>query len=112
MAKPSIFKNPINHPISNNEVKNRVEESDLKKENKSVNEKKEKLFENNIKQKINAIFNSSNYIYKADVKITTKDDTFKKRIIGMHNDNLITIDNELIPINTIIDIETEKKDPN
>lgn len=59
----------------------------------------------NINQKINAIFNSSNYIYKADVEITLKDGKIMKRIVGKNGTHLITMENELIPISDVIDIE-------
>lgn len=60
----------------------------------------------NINQKINQIFNASNYVYKADVVIKLKGgNTLNKRIIGKNNIHLITMDNELIPITDIIDIE-------
>ena len=61
----------------------------------------------NINQKINDIFSSSRYVYKADVKITLKDGVISKRIVGKNNSHLITIDNELIPIADIKDIEYE-----
>ena len=57
-----------------------------------------------IEQKIFNIFNSKDYIYKADVTIVTDTQTLKKRIIGKNNNNLITIDNEYIPISIINDI--------
>ncbi len=60
----------------------------------------------NVSQKINKIFNASNYIYKADVKIKLKDgSTLNKRVIGKNKLYLITMENELIPITDIIDIE-------
>lgn len=64
-----------------------------------------KLKGKNINQKINEIFNSSNYIYKADVKLTLKNGTVTKRIVGRNTTHLITIDNELIPLTDIIDVE-------
>ena len=57
-----------------------------------------------IEQKIYNIFKSPTYIYKADVIIITSDGKLEKRIIGKNKDNLITIDNEYIPINIIKDI--------
>ena len=57
-----------------------------------------------IENKINNIFNSPNFIYKADVNILTDKGLIKKKIIGKRNGYLITIDNETIPINTIKDI--------
>ena len=58
----------------------------------------------NINQKINAIFNSRNYIYKANVIIHTKTDTLKTTIVGRNSNYLITNNNELIPIMDILDI--------
>lgn len=58
-----------------------------------------------IETKINNIFKSPNYIYKIDVIIETDNATLNKRIIGKNKTNLITIDNEYIPINNIKDIK-------
>ena len=58
----------------------------------------------NINQKINEIFNSRNYIYKANVVIEMKDKTISKTIIGRNSNYLITNSNELILISDIIDI--------
>lgn len=73
-------------------------------------EKKERNVETvsgeNVNQKINKIFNSNNYIYKADVVIKLKDGTtLNKRIVGKNNLHLITMENELIPVTDIVDIE-------
>ncbi len=57
-----------------------------------------------IDRKIANIFNSSDYVYKADVTIVTDTDTLHKRIIAKNKNNLITIDNEYIPISIIRDI--------
>ena len=57
-----------------------------------------------VEQKIVNIFNSPNYIYKIDVVIVTDNNKVIKRIIGKNKNNLITMDNEYIPINTIRDI--------
>ena len=57
-----------------------------------------------VEQKIYNIFNSPNYIYKIDVIIVTDKGKSKKRIVGKTKTNLITMDNEYIPINTIRDI--------
>ena len=50
------------------------------------------------------MFSSPRYVYKIDAEITLKDKKVTKKIIGKNNNNLITIDNELIPIQDIIDI--------
>lgn len=57
-----------------------------------------------IDKKINDIFTSGNFVYKADVTIITDTDTLKKRIVARNQNNLITLDNEYIPISIIRDI--------
>ena len=57
-----------------------------------------------IDKKINEIFNSNDYVYKADVTIITDTETLHKRIIARNRNNLITIDNEYIPISIIRNI--------
>lgn len=63
----------------------------------------------NIYQKINDIFASPNFIYKANVEIFLKDKNIVKRIIGRNKDFLITTENDLIPIKDILDIKSIKK---
>ena len=103
---PEIFHNTIDKKLNNNEdyyysANNNKEIKEEKKVNK-INYKK------NIRQKINEIFASPSYVYKASVVIKTKDNTINKRIIGRNSKYLITMDNEKIDIDNIIDIELEK----
>jgi len=58
-----------------------------------------------IMQKINKIINTKEYIYKIPVKITTNKKEITTKIIGKNNKNIITIENELIKIEDIINIE-------
>jgi len=58
-----------------------------------------------IEEKIQNIFSSPKYIYKAQVKITTTDGVAEKKIVGRNLNELITMDNERIPIDVIKDIE-------
>lgn len=62
-----------------------------------------------LEQKIYNIFNSPNYIYKIDVTIITDKGKYNKRLVGKTKTNLITMDNEYVPINTIKDIYVNKK---
>ena len=94
---PKLFKN--NDVTNNNQnkisINNNTENIELKK---TIND-------NNIDKKINNIFNSPKYVYKANVKIITKDNKeLKKTIIGRTNNSLITIDDELIDVNNILEI--------
>ena len=99
MDKPKVFKNAINKSINNN-----------KKVFYSKSKQKEKIDDSrNVIQKINDIFTSPNYVYKANVKIKTNNDIITTRIIGRNKDYIITMDNKLIPIKDIIDIKSEKK---
>ena len=96
---PKVFANKVDKKAGNNE-KVFYSDHDIKDEN----EEKTIIKNKNINQKINDIFNSSNYIYKADVLIKLKNKTVTKRIIGRNNQYIMTIENELIPISDIIDI--------
>lgn len=97
---PKVFANKIDKNIVNNEKvyyssgMNRIEEPS----------RKSKIDDKNIYQKINDIFSSEKYVYKANVDIKLKSGTKTAKIIGHNNGYLITIDNELIPISDIEDI--------
>lgn len=59
---------------------------------------------NDIRNKITSLFDSPNFIYRTKVNIVIDNQIISKKIIGLYNDNLVTIDNEQIPINLIQDI--------
>ena len=97
---PEVFHNKVNKNFSNNEnvfySKGVYNNNDTHK-TKSIN------------QKINDIFSSPKYVYKANVEIRLNDKTLSKRIIGRNKNYIITMDNMVIPIKDIIDIKTVKK---
>lgn len=103
---PEIFANRIDKNLTNNE---NVYYSKLneKEENRITSklDTKNIMPELNINQKINKIFSSTKYVYKADVRITLEHEQIECRIIGKNANHLITIDNKLIPISSIKDIE-------
>lgn len=96
---PKVFANKIDKKIENNKTY-------CISKNEEKEEKSDRTYkiEKNINQKINEIFTSPRYVYKADVIITTNEGDMEKRIIGKDGNSLITIDNELISIDRIIDI--------
>lgn len=94
-----LFINKINKAIKNNE------NLYYGKNNEDIKIEKYP----NISKKINDIFKSKNYIYKADVIIKTNKGELKKTIIGRNSKNLITNESELIPIDDILDIRINKK---
>ena len=57
-----------------------------------------------VRKKINDIFTSNNFIYRTKVNIVIDNKIITKKVIGVYNNNLVTIDNEHIPINNIQDI--------
>lgn len=101
---PKVFQNKIDKDVSNNNKfyysVNKTNESDVKE-----NLNKKEIKPKNINKKINEIFASPTYVYKANVEITTKDSTITKKVIGRNKSYLITMDNKTIPIDNIIDIK-------
>jgi hypothetical protein len=59
---------------------------------------------NDIRKKISDIFNSNTFIYRTKVNIVVDNQILTKKIVGLYDNNLVTIDNEYIPINIIKDI--------
>ena len=93
--KPKMYHNKIDKVFKNN--KNVYMSSD-KKEVFCVTKN------NDIRKKIDEIINSSSFIYRAKVNIVIDDGIISRKIIGVVNNNLLTIDNEYIPIDNIKDI--------
>ena len=97
---PKVFQNNVNKEFKNNN---------------NVFYSRNSIIQNEVKdsktilQKINDIFSSPNYVYKANVEITLKDKKITKRIIGRNKNYIITMDNMLIPITDIVDIKSIKK---
>lgn len=90
---PSVFANRIDKKIVNNSTYCVTRSDEVIKKG-----------EIDINSKINNIFKSTGYIYKINVEIVMKDKTIIKKVIGKKNGYLITIDNERININDIVDI--------
>lgn len=59
---------------------------------------------NAIRKKINNLFSSPTFIYRTKVNIIVDNQILTKKVVGVYNNNLVTIDNEQIPINMIQDI--------
>ena len=95
MEKPKMYQNKIDKVFHNNKL---IYMSSDKKNNIRV----EKL--DDIRNKIDRIINDSSFIYRTRVNIIVNNQVISKKIIGVVNDNLVTIDNEFIPIDSIQDI--------
>lgn len=100
---PSIYKGKVKGNCNKNQkqtVLNKIEDNIT---NVVVNDEIE---DKSINRRIKDIFNSPNYVYRANVSITMNDgETFKKTIIGRTNNSLITIDDELIDVSKITQID-------
>ena len=95
MELPKVF-HSVNKKFNNNRAV-------FYSKNSAESENKKTIY-----QKINDIFSSLNYIYKANVEISLKDKIIVKRIIGRNKEYLITMDNDLVKISDILDIKTVK----
>lgn len=96
---PEMFANKVDKKAGNN-----TQVFDSSKEDRGIQINKSTETKN-INQKINEIFNSSTYIYKADVEIEINGKREVKRIVGKNSTHLITFENELIPITSVTDIK-------
>lgn len=97
---PKVFHNKIDKKFNNN--RSVFYSNNSYEENRTVDTR-------TVLQKINEIFSSPNYVYKANVEITLRDKKITKRIIGRNKNYIITMDNDLIPITDIVDIKSVKK---
>lgn len=110
---PKVYANKFDKNISNNEKvvysKNNEDiESEIEVDDDQIKNIGKNVQGTNISQKLNSIFSSPRYVYKADVEITLKDKKVVKKIVGQNQNYLITIENELIPISDIVDIDFVK----
>lgn len=102
---PKVYANKIDKELDNNDTYSynmNNDETRISKEKETV--VKDGKIEKNILQKIDDIFKSPRYVYKADVVIKTKEGESVYKVIGKNYNSLITIDNELIKIDDILDI--------
>ncbi len=111
--KPKIFVNKIGKLINNCQkiyyskvATNSIKTDSLHKE--SNNSKIDKFIRMNINQKISSLMNLPKYLYDIDLVIVTEDDVIETKIIGKNNNNLITVNNTLIPVKDILDISIKK----
>lgn len=98
---PKLFKGKVINSVNQTKtiLKNNkeIEISNIKLNNET---------NKSVKKQINEILNSSDFVYKADVKILlNNNEEIKKTIIGRTNNSLITMDDELIDVSTISKID-------
>lgn len=102
---PKMYQNKINKTVDSiQKVYSTIDGNKSFDERETIVNNGGKYQNVSIDRKIDDIFNSVDYVYKADVTIKTDTEILKKRIVGRNWNNLITIDNEFIPISIIRDI--------
>ena len=89
MNKPKLFKN------ENVKVNNNREACLLKNINNN---------DQNFEKVLDSIFNSFSSMYNTKVIIETKDKTYKTYLVSRTNNNIMTINREIIPIKEIVNI--------
>lgn len=102
MSLPKVFRNNNTGVIKNNVEQYYSKEDNLKTNLELTNGNMKPII---IKKKINDIFNSSAFIYKVNVIITTVDGDKECTLIAKNNDSLLTLNNEKILISDILDIK-------
>ena len=95
MAKPELYHNKEYKEFHNNRE---VFMSSDRENNSSIKSS------NDIRKKVNDIINSTSFIYQTMVNIVIGNEIIKKKIIGIRGNNVVTIDNEYIPLDNIKDI--------
>ena len=99
---PKVFQNHLTNPVQNNR---NVYYSKTKEEIPQEDRNNRTIRGNTIYEKIQNMFSSPTYVYKADVEIVLNNgERMVRKVIGSHQGQLITMDNELIPVNQIQDI--------
>ena len=93
---PHIYKKDITKKISNNKKISFLGEDCI-------------LSKEEILNRINALFKSDRYVFNISVYIKTRDNFYDTKIISLENDTLLTIDDDSIPINDIIDFKIKDR---
>ena len=93
--KPKMYQNKVSKEFHNN----KLVYTSFDKQNNDI-----RYGTGDIRKKINEIINSNTFIYSKMVHIIIGNEVISRKIIGIYNNSLITIDNEYIPIDNIQDI--------
>lgn len=101
MAKlPKIYQNTIHKEINNNKkvyYGGKKEESEMVQENATTKEEIENL--------IDDIFSLPTYSFNVPLLIHTKNKTYDTSLIAKTKGNILTFDNDIIPLSEITKIE-------
>lgn len=98
---PKIYRNTIDYEIKNNKDMVYVKSSDVEEKDSNTRKGDTTL---SVEEKLSKIFNTSRHTFNIPVEIVTSSKTYSSKIAGKMKDCIITLDNDVIPINSIIDI--------
>lgn len=106
---PKVFQNELKKTIKNNKEVCILKNEEPKLEQIKIEEQEESPNNTqNITEILNEVFNGIGYSYNIQLEIKTNEKTYNTSLIAKTNNNLITIDNEIIPISSIICIKYKK----
>lgn len=94
---PKIYQTEINKKICNNKRTCYLKNEETKKE--------EITTQNDIREIINEVFSGIGHSYNIPLTIKTKERTYQTSLIAKNKRNIVTLDNEVIPISDIITIK-------
>lgn len=97
---PKIYQNEITKNINNNKKYCYLEE-----ERSIPSEKVEKMNSISVKEELDNIFSGFGYSYNIPIIIKTSSKEYKTSLVSRTKNNVVTIENEIIPITEIISIE-------
>jgi len=102
---PSIFQNDKASLVENNEkVYYSMYKNSYNKKNEEI--KQENVF---VKEDIINFVNSNRYLYTKEVIIKTKNKTYDTRLAGVKNNELLTLENDKIPLDDIISFKIKSR---
>lgn len=106
--KPKVFENQIDKTIRNNKMvfDSTKEETKIEMiDDKTKDLRDEDYSHTSVIDKIRELLNRNGYIFNVLVTITTRDKEFKTHIASVVNNHIITLDNNIINIDDVVDIK-------
>ncbi len=96
--KEVIFIKDLPHVFKKNVDNKHINNKDISYIRKDITKKESSL---DILDKLDKLFNSSRYVFNIGVIIKTKDKAYDTKIMSRNSNNILTIDDEIIPIKDI-----------
>lgn len=89
---PELYKNINSKPKDNNKKVYYMEN------------KEQEIKKSSIEDELESIFNTLGYSYNIPVEVKTKENVYHTSLVTKTKDNVLTIDNQIIPIKDILQI--------